>query len=90
MLERGMVQPVSSNVPTYIDVKALRARLRPSAAAARDADFDEDGQLTGAEADDSWLTGHLRHMAQREREFTAWHAEHGAVALRFSFTRRVS
>ena len=41
-------------------------------------------------ADDSWLTGHLRHMAQREREFTAWHAEHGAVALRVSFTRRVS
>ena len=78
LLERGMVQPVSSNVPTYIDVKALRARLRPSAAAARDADFDEDGQLTGAEADDSWLTGHLRHMAQREREFTAWHAEREA------------
>ena len=77
LLERCMVQPVSSNVPTYIDVKALRARLRPSAAAARDADFDEDGQLTGAEADDSWLTGHLRHMAQREREFTAWHAVHG-------------
>ena len=46
--------------------------------------------VTGAEADDSWLTGHLRHMAQREREFTAWHAEHGAVALRVSFTRRVS
>ena len=90
LLERCMVQPVSLNVPTYIDVKALRARLRPSAAAARDADFDEDGQLTGAEADDSWLTGHLRHMAQREREFTAWHAEHGAVALRVSFTRRVS
>lgn len=90
LLERCMVQPVSFNVPTYIDVKALRARLRPSAAAARDADFDEDGQLTGAEADDSWLTGHLRHMAQREREFTAWHAEHGAVALRVSFTRRVS
>ena len=49
LLERCMVQPVSFNVPTYIDVKALRARLRPSAAAARDADFDEDGQLTGAE-----------------------------------------
>ena len=32
LLERGMVQPVSSNVPTYIDVKALRARFRPSAA----------------------------------------------------------
>ena len=32
LLERGMVQPVSSNVPTYIDVKALRARVRPSAA----------------------------------------------------------
>ena len=32
MLERGIVQPVSSNVPTYIDVKALRARFRPSAA----------------------------------------------------------
>ncbi len=63
LLERCMVQPVSFNVPTYIDVKALRARLRPSAAAARDADFDEDGQLTGAEADDSWLRGHLRHMA---------------------------
>ena len=90
LLERCMVQPVSFNVPTYIDVKALRARLRPSAAAARDADFDDNGQLTGAEADDSWLTGHLRHMAQREREFTAWHAEHGAVALRVSFTRRVS
>ena len=97
LLERCMVQPVSFNVPTYIDVKALRARLRPSAAAARDADFDEDGQLTGRSwcggrrllADRS-LTGHLRHMAQREREFTAWHAEHGAVALRVSFTRRVS
>jgi hypothetical protein len=36
MLERGMVQPVSSNVPTYIDVitsqGALRARFRPPAA----------------------------------------------------------
>ena len=26
---------------------------------------------------ESWLTGHLRERAQREREFAAWHAEHG-------------
>ena len=75
---------------TSMSRRCVRACARPPLQHGTPTLMKMGSCVTGAEADDSWLTGHLRHMAQREREFTAWHAEHGAVALRVSFTRRVS
>ena len=71
LLERGDPGlPAPIDVPTRIDLDALRARLQSSAAAAQD--FDE-----GTTADDYWTAGHLQQMARREREFLAWQEAHG-------------
>ena len=47
-------------LPSYVHLEALRARFAPSQAAL-------DGSEEAAEADECWLTGHLREMARRER-----------------------
>ena len=58
-------------LPSYVHLEALRARFAPSQAVL-------DGSEEAAEADEYWLTGHLREMARRESEFVAWAAVHAA------------
>ena len=67
----GSTTGFDPELPSYVHLEALRARFAPSQAAL-------DGSEEAAEADEYWLTGHLREMARRESEFVAWAAVHAA------------
>ena len=57
---KGSTTGFDPELPSYVHLEALRARFGPSQAAL-------DGSEEAAEADECWLTGHLREMARRER-----------------------
>lgn len=67
----GSTTGFDPELPSYVHLDALRARFAPSQAAL-------DGSEEAAEAEEYWLTGHLREMARRESEFLAWAAVHAA------------
>ena len=67
----GSTTGFDPELPSYVHLDALRARFAPSQAAL-------DGSEEAAEAEEYWLTGHLREMARRESEFVAWAAVHAA------------